>query len=122
MGKRVLNLLLPLPLVLLFSGNAFFYCIHSHSSRREKRQKNYLSVFIYFKIAKPEKNTCEEAKFLAKLLAYSLEYITLLINKILQFLKNYEILWKYLCVLRNRILHSLHIIVLKVSLEYHKMG
>ena len=69
MDKRVLHSPLPLPLVLVLSGAAFFYCIHLHSSRKKKLLKNYLNSFIYCTIVKPVKNTCMKAKFLVKLLA-----------------------------------------------------
>ena len=52
----------------------------------------------------------------------SIAWNTLPIKELLRFLKTCQILWKYLWVLVNRLLHILHIIVLILSLECQKMG
>ena len=88
MDKRVLHSISTLQVVLLLSGNAFFYCIHSHSSQKKKLLKNYLNSFIYCKVLKPV--ICKEAKYLLKLLPIVGK--TLVYNELQQFLENYQTL------------------------------
>ena len=66
-----------------------------------------MNSFIYCKFVKPIKNTCEEAKILVKLLAY--KYTTNQWTPAV--LKNCQMLWEYLRILTNRLLHILHIIL-----------
>ena len=118
MDKSVLYSPSPLPLVLIFFWHFIFYCIHSYWSRNKKLQRNFWTLLVIVKSKKPVKNTSEEAKFLVKLLAYSPEYTTKrwtssVSKKLSNTLK---------ILVRNRLLHFLHITVLTLSLEYQKEG